>query len=327
MNRRDFIAGLGGAVAWPVGARAQQQRAIPVIGSLHIGSREQSAPLLAGFVRGLAEAGFVVGRNVEIEGRWALSQYERLPALAAELVSRQVNLIVVLGDTPAALAAKAATETIPIIFENGSNPVDVGLVASLNRPGGNVTGVTDIGVQLTPKRLELLRSLLPNVTDFAFLAHPNSTNFAALTRGAQVSAGASGLRLHIVTAGAVSDLAPAFASMRQLGVGALVVSPNSSYLNYRNEFPALTTQYRIPAIFGYRQHPEAGELMSYGTSLEDLSRQVGGYAGRILKGERPADLPVMQPTKFDLVINLKTAKALGLTIPPNLLAITDEVIE
>jgi putative ABC transport system substrate-binding protein len=327
MRRRDFIMLLGGAAAaWPLAVRAQQPK-VPVIGYLSATSQEKQAPLITPFLQGLHETGFVEGRNAAIEYRWAEDKYDRLPVMAADLVDRQVDVLVVAGNTPAALAAKAATHTIPIVFTNGSDPVEVGLVDSLNRPGGNATGMTTISVSLVPKRLELLHEIAPGANTIAFLVNSSSTNFKILTQEMEAAANRIGLQLIVVTATGEGDFAGAFMNLVQRGAGALVVSPDTIFNSHADRLIALAAQFHIPSIYGFREYATAGGLISYGTDLADANRQIGVYAGRILKGEKPADLPVLQPTKFEFVFNLKTAKALGLTIPLTMQYAADEVIE
>jgi len=328
IGRRDFVALLGGAAAaWPLAARAQQA-AMPVIGFLSTASPRLYEHRLRPFREGLKEAGYVEGRNVEIDYRWAEAQDNRLPVLAAELVQRRVAVIVAAGGTPSAVAAKAATTTIPIVFGVAVDPVEVGLVASLNRPGGNVTGVTNLNVEVGPKRLELLHELLPSVTVIAVLVNPASPAIAELfLRSMQAAAHTLGLKLHVLHASTERDFDTAFATLVQLRAGALVISPEILYNARIERLAALTVRHAVPAIYQYRQFVAAGGLLSYGSDEREYYRQVGSYVGRILKGEKPGDLPVQQATKVELIINLKTAKALGLDVPPTLLARADEVIE
>jgi putative ABC transport system substrate-binding protein len=326
MKRRAFITLLGGAAAgWPLTAHAQQA-AMPVIGILHPGSPEPTASFVTSFRNGLSEMGYVEGQNVAIEYRWAYNNFDRLPELAADLVRRRVAIIAVNGP-PAVQAAKAATTTIPIVFSIGADPVELGLVASLNRPSGNVTGITSVNVELTSKRLGLLLELVPGATRFAVLVNPNSPNAEPLTRDAQTTASAMSRQIDIFAAGTIRDIDAAFASLVQMRAEALLVSADPLFVNRRVQLVSLAIRHAVPAIYPNRQSPEAGGLMSYGTSATDLVRHAGIYAGRILKGEKPADLPVMRATKFELVINLYTAKLLGITVPATLLAQADEVIE
>jgi len=328
MKRRKFLTLFGGAAAvWPLAARAQQP-AMPVIGWLGSESREAEENLLiAPFRRGLKEAGYVEGQNLAIEYRLAEGQYDRLPALAADLVRRQVSVIALTG-LPAALAAKAATATIPIVFQIADDPVQRGLVASLGQPGGNMTGVTSLHVELAPKLLELLHELVPNASAVALLVNPaNSVRAESNTREAQVAARRLGLKLHVVHASGEREFDAAFASLVQLRARALVIGSDSFFFSRSGQLGALALRHAIPAIAPYREFAAAGGLMSYGTNNANQFRQVGIYASRILKGEKPADLPVEQAVKLNLLINLKTARALSLTVPLIMQMTADEVIE
>jgi putative ABC transport system substrate-binding protein len=326
MNRREIIAGLGTAAAWPAVARAQQP-AVPVIGVLSVQSADDSYKnFTVPFLQGLKEAGYVEGQNVAIEYRWAESQYDRLPALAADLVGRSVAVIRAI-DTPAALAAKAATTTIPIVFTTGGGPVALGLVASLNRPGANVTGSSSLVAELTPKRLQLLRELIPSAGRFGVLLGPAFPDTQSVIQDLRAAARTLGLQVVVVSARTESDLETAFATLAQQRVGAVLVGPSAFFNLRREQLAGLAARHALPATFANRDFVLAGGLMSYGSSIGYLMHQAGIYAGRILRGEKPADLPVQQPTKLELAINLKTANALGLTIPETLLATADEVIQ
>ncbi len=323
-DRREFITLLGGATAWPLAARAQQPR-MPVVGFLRSTSPSDSTPLVTAFRQGLNEVGFVEGRNVAIEFRYAEGHNDRLPGLLADLIRRPVTVIV--GNSPAARAAKAATTTVPIVFAYGGDPVRDGLVASLNRPGGNVTGVVFIAGVLGAKRLELLRQLLPKATTIAVLVNPNTPDTEAERSDVQAAAQALGQQLIILDASSDRDIETAFATFVQRGAGALLVGTGTFTFSNRERLVAIAARHALPASYAGREFVSTGGLMSYAASIPDAYRQVGIYAGRILKGENPADLPVMRSTKFEFVLNLKTAKTLGLDIPPALLALADEVIE
>jgi putative ABC transport system substrate-binding protein len=327
-SRREFITLLGGAaVAWPFALRAQQMP-MPVIGYIGTGSRESDAFRLPAFHQGLSESGYVEGRNVMIEYRWADGHNDRLPALAIDLVSRQVSVIAVPASTPGALAAKAATTTIPIVFYIGLDPVGLGLVASLHRPGGNITGVTGWNVTVGPKRLELLHEVVPTTTMLALLVNPTSPELAeADSREQQTAARLLSVRLHVLHASTEQDLHKLFPTLLRMGAGGLVIGTDSFFNTRKEQLAALSLHHRVPTIHQYREFVEAGGLMGYGTDTSDLSRQVGLYTGRILKGDNPADMPVQQATKVELSINLKTAKMLGLTVPLPLIARAEQVIE
>jgi putative ABC transport system substrate-binding protein len=325
MKRRKFITLLGGAAAsWPLGARAQQ--AIPLIGYLGTGSPESDAFRVTAFQQGLGEAGFMHGRNVAIEYRWAQDQYDRLPAIAAELVRRQVAVLVA-SPTPAALAAKTATATIPIIFFTGGDPVTLGLVTSLNQPGGNATGVTNLSIDVGRKLLELLHEAVPTASAIALLVNPSNPGISEnQLRDAQEAARTLGLQLHVLNASAERDFDVVFATLVQLRA-ALVIGIDALFSAQSKQLAALALRHRVPSIYNFSEFARAGGLMSYGGNFTDAYRQVGVYTGRILKGEKPADLPVVQSTKVELIINMKTAEALGLTFPLTLLGRADEVIE
>jgi putative ABC transport system substrate-binding protein len=323
MRRREFITLLGGAAAWPLVAGAQQPR-LPVIGYLNGGSAEPRAPMTAAFREGLAEAGYVESQNVAMEFRWAEGRADRLPALAAELVRRQVAVLVAAGGDASPKAAKAATDRIPIVSTSGGDPIATGLVRSLARPEANLTGVTFFTTALGPKRLELLRELVPSAAAIAMLVHPGSPGDATEVASA---ARALGLPVRTLHAASDGDIDAAFRTLGQERTDALLVISNPLFTDRREQIVTLANHYRLPSVYALREYATAGGLMSYGASIKDAYRQTGVYAGRILKGAKPGDLPIMQPTKFELLINLKTAKALGLTVSPTLLARADEVIE
>jgi putative ABC transport system substrate-binding protein len=326
IGRREFIATLGVAAAFPLAAHAQQS-AMPVIGWLGSESREAENPRIIPFRQSLEEAGYVEGQNLKIEYRLAEGRYDQLPTLAADLVHRQVSVIALTGQ-PAVLAAKAATATIPIVFQIADDPVQLGLVASLGRPGGNITGVTSLNVEVTPKQLELLHELVPNATAMALLVNPaNSARAESIAREAQVAARRLGLKLHVLHASSEPEFDAAFANAIQLRSEALVIGSDIFFFSRGGQLGTVAARHAIPAISPYREFAAAGGLMSYGTNIGNLVRQVGTYTGRILKGEKPADLPVQQAVKLDLIINLKAAKALGLDVPLSMLMRVDEVIE
>jgi putative ABC transport system substrate-binding protein len=325
MNRREFITLLGGAAAWPLAARAQQA-AMPVIGFLHARLPEDTMYQVAAFRSGLAEIGYVEGQNVIIQYRFASGHYDRLPAMAAELARNPIALFVT-GSEPATLAAKAATPTIPIVFSVGSDPVKLGLVASFNRPGGNATGLSMFTALLEPKRLGLLHELVPQAARVGILLNPQYPLAESQSRDVQEAAHAIGLQVDFLRASNDGEIDAAFQTVSERHIAALSVAADPYFDTRRDKIVALAARHAIPAMYHFREHTASGGLMSYGIDLPDVYRQVGRYAGRILKGARPADLPVVQPTKFEFVINLKTARALGLDVPPMLLARADEVIE
>jgi putative ABC transport system substrate-binding protein len=328
MRRREFIALLGGAATtWPLPVLAQQAGAKPVIGFVSSLSRKNWEGPLSAFLKGLSEVGFVDGRNVSIEYRWAEGQFDRLPDLAADLVNRQVSVIAATG-TPAALAAKAATTTIPIVFETASDPIQIGLVTSLNRPGANVTGVTQLTVGLVPKEMELLRELFPKARVMALLVNPSDPAVAETeSREVQSAASTLGLELNILNASSERDFDVAFENVARLRADALVIGTDGLFTSLSEQLAALAVRHAVPAVYKGRNFAAAGGLLSYGSDLADTYRLAGGYTGRVLKGDKPADLPVQQATKIELFINLKTAKALGLNVPLTLLGRADEIFE
>jgi putative ABC transport system substrate-binding protein len=326
MRRRAFITLVGGAAVWPLSARAQQP-AMPLIGYLGAQSPAAFASRVRAFRQGLGETGYAEGRNVAIEFRWAEGQHNRLSALAADLVSRQVAVIVAPGGAPAALAAKSATTTIPIVFEMGADPIAMGLVGSLNRPGGNLTGVSSLNVEVTPKRLEILHELVPTAAVLAVLVNPTSPTADSQLRNLQAAANTLGLQLHVLHASTERDFDTVFATLLRLRAGGLVVASDTFFATHSEQLAALTVRHAVPAIHQSRDFSTAGGLTSYGGSFVESHRQAGVYTGRIIKGDKPADLPVQQVTKVELFVNLKTAKTLGVTVPLPLLARADEVIE
>ena len=326
MRRREFITLLSGTVAWPLGVRAQQP-VMPVIGFLGSASPGPFAPYLAAFLAGLREAGYFEGSNVVIEYRWAEGQYDRLPAMAADLVRRKVAVIVASGANPPVLAAKAATSTIPIVFTGADDPVKNGFVASLNRPGGNVTGAALFTSELESKQIEVLRTLLPTAAKIAVLLNPSNPNVSSQISGLDEVRRTSGAQLVIHRADAPADIDAAFAAMAEQHTDALLVGSDPYFNAVREQITFLAARYKLPALYSFPELVVAGGLISYGNSIADNYRKCAGYVARILKGEKSADLPILQPTKFDLTINLKTAKSLGLQIPDKLLALADEVID
>jgi len=327
LRRRQFLTLLSGtAAAWPLAARAEQPT-LPIVGYVHADSPQTVLGLLGAFREGLGETGYVEGQNVAIEYRWAENDLSRIPELVADLVRRRVAVIATPGSSAAALAAKAATSTIPIVFSLGLDPVQLGLVASLSRPGGNITGVNSMSNELVAKRLGLLHELLPTATRFAVLVNPKNPTTESLKKDVEVAAAAIGPQIEFFTASTGVDIDTAFVSLVQRRADALLVHPDNLFINRRIQLTTLAARHAVPAIYPLRPDAEAGGLMSYGTKLADAHRQAGVYTGRILKGAKPADLPVVQPTKFEFVINLQTAKTIGLTVPPTLLARADEVIE
>jgi putative ABC transport system substrate-binding protein len=326
VRRRELLLLLGGAMTAPRALRAQQA-AMPVIGFLSSVSPGPLAAFVSAFRQGLSEAGYVEGQNLAIEYRWAEGRYDRLPGLAAELVGRNVGVIVTTGGTVSARAAKSATSTIPIVSVFGGDPVADGLVASFARPGGNLTGLSILVRELMPKRLELLTEMVPQAGVIALLVNPSNPNAERIIREVREAARTKGVQLHVLKAGTEGEIDAAFASLVELHAGALVVAADPFFNSRREQLVALAARHAVPAIYEWREFATAGGLISYGTSLSAVYRQVGIYTGRILKGAKPADLPVQQPTTFELVVNLNTAKALGLTVPPSILARADEVIE
>jgi putative ABC transport system substrate-binding protein len=326
MRRRDVIKAIGaGAIVWPLGARAQRPT-VPVVGYLSANTSGGDAGPISAFVKGLGETGFEDGKTVKVEYRWADGQYDRLPSMAADLVRDQVAVIAALA-TPAVRAAKAATATIPIVFTTIADPVQIGFVASLNRPGGNATGVTLLAVEIGPKLLEMLRGVVPSATTIALLVNPTNPNSETQSKNTQEAARKLGLELHVLNASVERDFDPVFGKLRELKASGLIIAQDVYFNAESARLAALTVRHAIPAIYPLPEFAAAGGLFSYGASRSDAWRQAGIYVGRILKGEKPAELPVVQPTKFELTINLKTARALGLTVPPSLLASADEVIE
>jgi putative ABC transport system substrate-binding protein len=325
MKRREFIALLGGAAAWPLAARAQQ--VMPVVGFLSARSPDESAHLVVALQRGLAENGYVEGKNITIEYRWALGRYDRLPALAADLVRLPVAVLMTGGGEPSALAAKAATTTIPIVFSAGGDPVKEGLVASLSRPGGNATGVSNLSPALEAKRLGLLHELVPKAVNLGVLLNPNFPPAVVQLADVLEAARGIGMQIQVLRASTDHEIEAAFETVAQMRIAGLSQPADPYFASRRVQMVALAARHAVPTIYQFHEYAEVGGLISYGIDLPDTYRQIGDYAGRILKGAKPADLPVQQPTKFDLVINVRTAKALGLDIPDKLLALANEVIE
>jgi putative ABC transport system substrate-binding protein len=327
MKRRDFITLLGGAAAWPLAARAQQPLA-PVVAFVHGGAAETSEPFVAAFRKGLNQTGYVEGQNLTVEYHWLEGQYDRLPALMTDLILRRVAVIATPGSAPVSMAAKAATMTIPIVFGVGQDPVQLGLVASLARPGGNATGINFFSQEVGAKRLGLLHELVPKAVRVAVLLNPaNSASAETTLREAEEAATSLGLQIQVLKASTSREIDTAFASLARDRADALLVAPDTFLSSRRVQFATLTARDRIPVAYANRDDVVVGGLMSYGASVADMNRQVGDYAGRILKGAKPADLPVAQSTKFEFVINLQTARALGIEVPPNMLTIADEIIE
>ena len=326
LRRREFIAGGLCSTAWPLAAHAQQQP-MPIVGFLSSRSPGESTGVVAAFRKGLSEAGFVEGQNVVIAFRWAEGHYERLPELASDLIGLRVAALFAAGGPPSALAAKAATLTIPIVFSAASDPVRLGLVASLNRPGGNVTGMSTLIVELAGKSVEVLKEMVPRATVIAYLVNPSNPSGRIISQQAQAAANRLATQIHVLEASTVHELDEVFATLAKLRADALGVTGEPFFDSQRERIVALSGRHRIPGCYAWREYVLAGGLMSYGTNLPDSYRQAGIYVGRVLKGEKPADLPVVQPTKFELVINLKTAKTLGIAVPPTLLARANEVIE
>jgi putative tryptophan/tyrosine transport system substrate-binding protein len=326
MRRRDFVTLLGGAATWPATARAQQL-AMPVIGLLSASSLDRFAPFVDGFRQGLKRSGYIEGKNVAIEYRWAEGNYDRLPALAADLVRRQVTVIAAIDGLPSILAAKAATTTIPIVFFTAADPIEFGLIASFNHPGGNATGFITLNAELAPKRLELLREVLPKATVIALLVNPTNRLAESLVRDSQAASRTLGLQLNVLNASNESDFDRVFATLAQLRASALAIGADPFFNSRSEQLAALALRHAVPSVYQYREFAAAGGLMSYGTDIHDAWSQAGIQTGRVLKGDKPADLPVQQITKVELIMNLKTARTLGLTVPLMLLGRADEVIE